>query len=258
MLGRLLASFAKADAENVFAPPDGTRVYAIGDIHGRIDLLKTLHGKIAADIEQAEADRAVVVYLGDYIDRGSSSREVIDLLLDAPIQSADAIHLRGNHEDIMLRYLEEPDIGPKWFINGGDTTLTSYGVPLAYDDSSEAELARTRDSLADALPQSHLDFLRALKSYHVEGGYLFVHAGIRPGVAVEEQSDRDLMWIRHEFLNSRADHGYRVVHGHSISSQPEVRVNRIGIDTGAFFSDRLTCVVLDRETVGWLHTAGVA
>lgn len=232
-----------ADPKPPSAPLD-TRVYVIGDIHGRVDLLRALHAQILSDSASAPAVRRVV-YLGDYVDRGESSSQVIDLLLDEPLAGFDAIHLSGNHEEMMLGFLGDAALGPMWLHNGGDATLFSYGVGIASGSNADERAIVMQNALRKRLPERHLAFLRGLRPYHVEGDYLFVHAGIRPGVPLERQNSEDLLWIREEFLYSREDHGHCVVHGHTIVSEPEFRPNRIGIDTGAFFSNRLTCLVLE-------------
>jgi serine/threonine protein phosphatase 1 len=228
--------------------PAGTRVYAIGDSHGCVERLRALHQAILADRDAAPAagppaTRWVVVYLGDYVDRGPDSRGVIDLLLSDPLPGFESVYLKGNHEDLMLGVLDEGQAPMTWLVNGGGATLESYGI-----DPEEV----TRDSrdrpprgLAPRLPAAHLDFLHGLALSHVEGDYLFVHAGIRPGIPLDAQRDRDLLWIRDAFLDSDADHGKVVVHGHTPSRTPELMANRIGIDTGACFGGCLTAVVLE-------------
>jgi len=235
--------------------PPGTRIYAIGDIHGRLDLLTRLHALIAADAAAAAADRRVLVYVGDYVDRGPHSSGVIDLLLDSPLPGFEAVHLLGNHEDAMLRFPDDITVGPTWLYYGGVETLLSYEIELppgAWRD--ERELRRLQGEVRRRVPRRHVEFMRRMKMTHEEGDYLFVHAGIRPGVPIERQVREDLLWIRGEFLESRTDHGRMVVHGHTISPAPDVQPNRIGIDTGAFFSNRLTCLVLDGATRSFLHT----
>ena len=225
--------------------PSATRVYAVGDIHGQADLLRRLRDTISEDASMASRARNVVVYLGDYVDRGPASREVIELLLNEPLSGFEEIHLKGNHEDFMLEFLDEPGIGEQWYLNGGDTTLASYGVERGGSMGGRAGFSAIRDQLRRKLPVEHLAFLRSLEMYHVEGDYLFVHAGIRPGRPLKQQEPQDLLWIRNEFLFSSVDHGCCVVHGHSISPDPEIRSNRIGIDTGAYVTGRLTGLVLD-------------
>ncbi len=252
MLSRLFRGSTKADA--IHRAPTATRVYAIGDIHGQLDLLTQMRDMISDDATADRRERNVVVYLGDYIDRGPESRAVFELLLTEPLAGFEEIHLKGNHEDFMLQFLDDPGVGDQWYLNGGDTTLASYGVerPMVIDRSDR--FIAVRDRLRRKLPVEHLAFLRSLAMYHVEGDYLFVHAGIRPGRPMEKQQAWDLMWIREEFLSSNADHGCCVVHGHSISPEPDTRRNRIGIDTGAFFTGRLTGLVLDGAERRFLRT----
>jgi len=235
--------------------PPGTRIYAIGDIHGRLDLLSELHRMILDDAMWHAAARQLVVYLGDYVDRGPDSAAVLDLLLDRPLAGFEIVHLLGNHEDSLARFLDDIDVGPAWLRYGGVATLASYGVEVRPDlRSDEAELLRLQSAARRSVPGRHLDFINTMSLMHAEGGYAFVHAGIRPGVAFDRQSRDDLLWIRDEFLQSKADHGKVVVHGHTIYDSPDVQSNRIGIDTGAFFSGRLTCLVLDGVYRSFLQT----
>lgn len=236
------------------AVPAATRVYAIGDIHGQADLLARLHGQIQRDALDFDGDRLVVVYLGDYVDRGLKSREVIDCLIDRPLNGFESIYLKGNHEEALLDFLADPRRGADWMAYGGDATLLSYGVGLEGPRTHPATLERAREILKRNLPARHLDFFRNLRLSHEEGDFLFVHAGIRPGVKPNEQSAHDMLWIRNDFLDSRADFGKVVVHGHSISGTPEERPNRIGIDTGAFMSDCLTAVVIEDAAHRFLQT----
>ena len=226
------------------APAD-TRIYVVGDIHGRVDLLDTLHERIREDAAVTTQSRHVLVYLGDYVDRGETSKSVIDLLLDEPLEGFQTIFLKGNHEEMMLGFLENAAVGAMWLHNGGDATVYSYGVRMASPSSTDHRYFEMQQALRENLPDRHLAFLRDLDLYHIEGGYLFVHAGIRPGVAIEEQESQDILWIREEFIASPVDHGHCVVHGHTISADPELRPNRIGIDTGAYFSNVLSCLVLE-------------
>ena len=228
--------------------PEGTRVYAVGDIHGRADLLGRLHRKIlddAADAADAGPRRLVVVYVGDYVDRGPDSFGVVEALIEKPLAGFERHHLKGNHEDFLLRFLETGSHGETWMMNGARATLESYGVEWSDMAYGADGLAAARQKFADAMPESHLRFFHGLEPKHREGDYLFVHAGIRPGVALDEQRAFDLMWIRDAFLDSDDDHGVVVVHGHTIAPAPEVRPNRIGIDTGAFQSNRLTALVVE-------------
>lgn len=228
--------------------PPGRRVYAVGDIHGRIDLLRRLNARILVDAEVAQADSCIVIYLGDYVDRGDHSREVVESLIEDPIPNFECISLLGNHEAFLLEFLDNPGHGNSWVFNGGDTTLRNYGVEVGDPEFHTGGWEWLRDRFAECLPKSHLEFLRSLPLMHDEGDYLFVHAGIRPGVPLQEQVREDLLWIREGFLDCEDDLGRVVVHGHTPTKEIQVKSNRIGIDTKAWMSDTLTCVVLhDRE-----------
>jgi serine/threonine protein phosphatase 1 len=233
--------------------PEDLRLYAIGDVHGRADLLARLHEMIRADAAAAPQTQRRIVYLGDYIDRGPETREVIELLLEPPLDGFERVFLKGNHEDAMLRFLDEPAIAPLWFGCGGVATLLSYGVAVPASEAGE-ELQETQAALEEALPAAHLAFLERLALTHAAGDYFFVHAGVRPGVALAEQQEQDLMWIREPFLRANDDFGKIVVHGHSIAFTPELRPNRIGIDTGAFATGRLTALVLAGDSQALLQT----
>ena len=200
--------------------------------------------------------RRVIVYLGDYVDRGPDSMGVIDLLLDSPLAEFESVHLIGNHERLMLDFLRDASVGPTWILNGGDRTLASYGV-VAADQAlwlPSAALKPLQTELRDRLPARHRGFLERLRLSHREGGYCFVHAGVRPGVALEAQDEDDLLWIREPFLSSAADFGAVIVHGHTIVPAPENLDNRVGIDTGAWYSNRLTALVLEGAARRWLQT----
>lgn len=249
----MVAQRKKGDSRLSKVKPD-TVVYAVGDIHGCANLLEQIHQLILRDAEKTRCSRRVVVYLGDYVDRGDDPRAVVDLLLDDPLPGFESVYLMGNHEEFLLDFLEDPQNGPGWVFNGGNTTLASYGIKVdhqflfAYD-----ALKRLQDEFKRRLPKRHLDFYRSLGLCHTEGDYFFVHAGVRPGIPLNNQSDEDLLWIREEFLNSKADHGKIVVHGHTITWEPELRDNRIGIDTGAFASGVLTALVLEADEKDLLH-----
>lgn len=229
--------------------PAGTIVYAVGDLHGCRNLLEQMIEMIRADREMSDARRCVVIYVGDYIDRGPDSKGVIDLLLSNPLgDEVESVFLRGNHEDMITMMLDEPDsddIAWKWEMNGGEETVHSYG---GYEFSK----------LRETMPDSHLEFINGLELYHIEGSYLFVHAGIQPGVPLEQQTKHDLTWIRYPFLESEENHGLFVVHGHTPVDEPEERPNRLCIDTGAFRSGVLTAVVLEEDRRRFLQTKGGA
>jgi serine/threonine protein phosphatase 1 len=226
----------------------------VGDVHGRLDLLTELRQAIHEDAWRVQAPRNVVVYLGDYIDRGPDSRGVIELLASDPLPGFESVHLMGNHEHTMLGFLANPMLGAQWLSFGGDATLESYGVapPETADDRSG--LIRAQAALQIALPAAHRRFLAGLKYAHAEGGIMLVHAGIRPGLPLDRQRPEDLLWIREPFLHSAADHGKLIVHGHTITERPIVNPNRIGIDTGAVRSGRLTALVTRAGEHGFLQT----
>jgi serine/threonine protein phosphatase 1 len=235
--------------------PAGTIVYAIGDIHGRLDLLRLLHGMIQDDVAESRSRDRLLVYLGDYVDRGPDSAGVIELLSGGSLAGFAAVHLLGNHEEFLLRFLDGTSTGADWLFNGGVEALQSYGIDAHLHDMDDPmALGRLRQALARQLPARHLAFLQSLMLSHAAGDYLFVHAGIRPGVPLELQARADLLWIRSLFLDSTVDHGKMVVHGHTIADEPEVRPNRIGIDTGAFATGRLTCLVLEGADRRFLRT----
>jgi serine/threonine protein phosphatase 1 len=237
--------------------PDGVRVYAVGDIHGRHDLLESIHRRILRDAAAAAAGtRHVVVYLGDYIDRGLHSREVIELLAERPLPGFQSVHLKGNHDQQLLDFLVNPVLGAAWLRYGGDATVYSYGARIADDMPRETRLQALRDQLAEVIPPRHLEFFRSLELAYEIGDYLFVHAGVHPDKPMDYQTMEDLLWIRDEFLEADCNFGKIVVHGHSITEKPEVRDNRIGIDTGAFFSNTLTCLVLEGTTRRFLSSRG--
>jgi serine/threonine protein phosphatase 1 len=254
MLKRLLGRRPRLTVDTARVPA-GLRVYAIGDIHGRADLLQEIHRLIIADSEAAEAgQRRLAIYLGDYVDRGLQSREVIDLLLDQPLPGFESIHLRGNHDHELLAFLEDGQRSSAWLRYGGDATIYSYGVRLAGDLSADERLIALRDRLQEALPPRHIAFFASLPLTYEIGDYLFVHAGIDPDKALDRQTPDDLLWIRDSFLESEDDFGRIVVHGHSVTEIPEVRDNRIGIDTGACYTNILTCVVLQGDNRRFLST----
>jgi serine/threonine protein phosphatase 1 len=253
MFARLFSRSAAPSAPVSAHVPAGSRIYAIGDMHGRLDLLERLRMAIVEDAKRHPVERKVVVYLGDYVDRGPDSRGVVDLLARDKLPGFESVFLKGNHEDSMLQFLVDPGVAPAWMNYGGDATLYSYGVRPP-DPRRIDELLAAQKAFIEALPPEHLEFLRALKLVHVEGDYAFVHAGFRAGVPIEFQMPADMMWIRDEFLSSDADFGKIAVHGHTITDHPQIRGNRIGIDTGAFATGTLTCLVLEGAERRFLAT----
>jgi serine/threonine protein phosphatase 1 len=231
--------------------PPGHFVVAIGDVHGRLDLVEKLWAQIDAASRLSSARRRTLIFVGDYVDRGRQSREVVDRLLEG-FTGFETVYLKGNHDDTLLQFLVDPTIGDAWRNFGGIETLESYGVTHA----SGKNWSQTRSEFAAALPRAHLEFFKNLKLHVSIGDYLFVHAGLKPRVPLDEQSETDLLWIREEFLDSAVNFGRVVVHGHTPTDVPVVRANRIGIDTGAYMTNNLTAVILEERTRKFLSTAG--
>ncbi len=231
-------------------------MYAVGDIHGRHDLLVELLAKIAEDAECHPEDRSRrLIFLGDYIDRGVQSREVVDVLLMKPWHGFASTFLLGNHEEAMLDFLEGRSDGLAWLSYGGLETLISYGVPVRSFPSDAQAVADLRQVVRRAVPAAHAGFMNNCVLSHGEGDYVFVHAGVRPGRALELQTRRDLLWIREDFLRAKLPlPGKVVVHGHTICEMPQDLGYRIDVDTGAFVSGRLTCLVLRGRTRRFLNT----
>ena len=225
--------------------PENHRLYCIGDIHGRLDLLQEAHQKIVNDAADFNGAK-ILVYLGDYIDRGMHSRQVIDCLLENNFPDFEKVFLLGNHEQVLMQFLWGNDnaIAHEWFRFGGLSTLISYGVKLQGIPVSK-ELAGLRTQLLEKLPAAHSDFLGRLVLNYETDGYFFVHAGIKPKIKLHLQRAEDMLWIREEFLNSDVFHGKVIVHGHTVTDEPEIRHNRIALDTGAYASGRLTCAVFE-------------
>ncbi|KQM24635.1 MULTISPECIES: metallophosphoesterase family protein [unclassified Sphingomonas] len=232
---------------------DGRIVYAIGDIHGRLDCLEDLLARIGADPERGDR-RVTLVFLGDLIDRGPDSRGVVERVMALCAASEDVHCLCGNHEELLL----EAAAGSRQALGifnraGGRETVLSYGV----DDATyeREDLKGVQRLILDHVPAAHLDFLRTLPDRIVIDDYVLVHAGIRPGVALDDQKSSDLRWIRAPFLDHHGRHERFVVHGHTVTEEPDVRSNRIGIDTGAYRTGRLTALVLAGDSHRFLTTA---
>ena len=238
--------------------PDGLRIYAIGDIHGRIDLLRAAHVRVAADLVRRPCARYRVIHTGDYVDRGPDSAGVIAHLIEFT-RDGEATCLAGNHDLFVTAFLKKPaECGAQWLENGGVEALASYGVDAGAPGVGLRPLKAIRKAFAAALPPAHLAFLETLKLFEQHGDYLFVHAGVRPGVALRKQKVFDLTFIREPFLSDPRDHGFVVIHGHTTSPAPVVRPNRIGIDTKAYASGVLTCLVLEDDAKGFLGDEGYA
>jgi len=233
--------------------PAELRIYAIGDIHGRLDLLSELLARISSDIALRPTARPLYVFLGDYIDRGSASRETIDRLIEHG-KTHESIFLKGNHELIAIKCLSDRGLFDQWLRLGGLETLVSYGVP-AETLANGKQIAELQSAFHGALPQAHFRFFRDLKNSFECGDFFFAHAGVKPNVELSRQKENDLLWIRGEFLTSKDDFGKIVVHGHTPTREIEVGPNRINIDTGAFATGRLSCLVLEGEELSVIDTS---
>jgi serine/threonine protein phosphatase 1 len=233
--------------------PAGLRIYAVGDVHGCLDLLDELLTRIRADIALRPTIRSVFVFLGDYVDRGPSSRETIDRLIEHG-ETSETVFLKGNHEQIAIKCLSDRNLFDQWMRLGGLETLMSYGVPLEALANTK-QIAELQSAFHSALPQMHFRFFRDLQSSFACGDFFFVHAGVKPGVKLAHQKESDLLWIREEFLSSNDDFGKIIVHGHTPNSEIEVGPNRINIDTGAFASGRLTCLVIEGGSLSVIDTS---
>jgi serine/threonine protein phosphatase 1 len=222
--------------------PEGIRIYALGDIHGCSDLLKEMFTVIDADLARNPISRPIEVFLGDYIDRGPDSADTLDLLIQRGL-SRETVFLKGNHEAYFLEVLRDPTKLEDWRQFGGLQTLMSYGIQptLNPDASEQAELI---SALTRVISIDHLNFLRGLKPSFVCGDFFFVHAGVRPGIPLNQQQENDLLWIRNEFLDSDENFGKFIVHGHTPVRQPDIRPNRINIDTGAYATGHLTLLTI--------------
>jgi serine/threonine protein phosphatase 1 len=251
ILSRLFSRPTKQTA--LPAIPEGRRVYAIGDVHGCLSLFDRLLARIDADNEARHPADVTLILLGDLVDRGPDSAGVVERAIQLQDRGGDFRWLLGNHEEVFLKALSGDPAAMRYFVRiGGGPTIHSYGLDgdeyrgMAFDELAEA--------FPRLVPERHRRFLQSAEEKIAIGDYLFVHAGIRPGVGIEQQRSSDLRWIRDDFLDDGSDHGCVVVHGHTIFDEVQVRPNRIGIDTGAYATGRLTAVGL-QGTERWFITA---
>jgi serine/threonine protein phosphatase 1 len=243
-------------------PRPGDRlVYAVGDVHGCLSLLDELVVKIARDaLHQPFSAKPMLVFIGDYVDRGQDPKGVIDRIIGLKNSPAFEVRaLKGNHEDALIRFLRDASTGPKWVAYGGQNTLASYGVIPPGPDADATEWEAARAALGEAMPRSHLNFLAGLELKLEVGDYIFVHAGLRPGVPIDEQEEKDLIWIRDDFLNARRPFDKVVVHGHTPTQSPHIDHRRIGIDTFAHVTGVLTAVRLigEEQTILQVEQLGI-
>lgn len=239
---------------------EGRVGYAIGDVHGCADLLAGMLDAIEARAinEQREAGPPIVVFLGDYVDRGPNSAGVLDLLLSGRPANCERRYLRGNHEQAMVSFIDNPVANKRWVLHGGAETMMSYGVaPPSLAAASDDEWAAAAGALRDKVPPEHLEFLAGLERYIELGGYVFVHAGVDTGRALADQPDEILYWTRAQFIGGKRRFSHVVVHGHTPSERPYRDNRRIGVDTGAFASGALTAARFDSSEVTFFSaTAG--
>jgi serine/threonine protein phosphatase 1 len=236
-----------------YIAPAGQRLYAIGDIHGRLDLLNILLAKIDADDGERGPAQTKLILLGDLPDRGPDTRGVIERVMALADQNPDCILLKGNHEELLIRAWEgERGIAGTFNRAGGRETLYSYGVTP--EDYESWDLGDLVENVSRFVPEHHINFLRGFQDSYRAGDYLFVHAGIRPGIDMADQDPVDLRWIRREFIESTDDHGMMVIHGHTITDAVDEQPNRIGIDTGAYASEILTAIGIEGSERWFLST----
>jgi serine/threonine protein phosphatase 1 len=253
LLSRTAQTGAPVTRRHALVP--GQRVYAIGDIHGRADLLADILARIDADDAGRSPVQTVLIFLGDLIDRGPDSRAVVEQVKWLMAASPQVRCLIGNHEDLLLRCHDgDARAVPVFDRAGGRDTLLSYGV--INDDYGNADPEEMVGLIRTHIPASHIDFFRSMENSIAIGGYLFVHAGIKPGVPIDQQSPDDMRWIKEKFTSHTGDHGAMVIHGHSITAAIDVQPNRIGIDTGAWSTGKLSAIGLEGEERWFLDTGG--
>lgn len=235
--------------------PEGRLVYAIGDVHGRLDLLRILMEKVLADWHGKHPDIAQpsLVFLGDYVDRGFDSKGVIDFLLHETPKEWDCRYLKGNHEEALFDFMRDPEFGDVWQEYGGLQTLASYGV-APVRNAGKIDWKETAKKFDASFPRDHLAFLSCLSLYECIGDYVFVHAGVRPRIPLAYQSEKDLLWIREDFLGAGRVLSQTVVHGHTPGEKVSLGAGRIGIDTGAYITGKLTAAGFHGDDVWFLST----
>lgn len=260
MFRRLFRKKQSTTARPTHAPvavPEGIRLYAIGDIHGRLDLLTQLLAKIEQDMGEKAAN-SKLIFLGDYIDRGPDSKGVVERLMQPLPGDGQPVFLMGNHEKWLLNLFEHVDSGAAWLTYGGRETLLSYAISCPLGNPTPERLTELQANLRAKFPPDHRDFLAKTQLSYTCGDYFFAHAGAKPNRPLDQQTASDLLWIRHEFLDWIGQFDKIIVHGHSIKQKPQRRPHRIGIDTGAYSSGILTALVLEGTTQRLLQTKNAA
>jgi serine/threonine protein phosphatase 1 len=245
MFRKILKRLTSSEAPAAPRAPEGMRIYVVGDVHGRLDLLDILADRIEADARSAQGLDVGTIFVGDYIDRGPASAAVLEKLSSSAFPTP-IIALRGNHEEVLLKFLDDENVLDSWRNFGGLETLHSYGVPVA-DAMRGGGYDKAREAFLRALPAKHLEFLQQTLLSTQLGDYFFAHAGVKPGVPLDQQVSNDLLWIREEFLRHEGAFGKVVVHGHTPVEKPDFRHNRINVDTGAYASSTLTALVLEGD-----------
>ena len=256
---KVIGLFRQNKSGNSPHPRNQNLIYAIGDIHGRHDLMIALLEKVRLDMISIRSRLRTkiptfIVFLGDYIDRGHESKQVIETLCNIKFDHTELIFLKGNHEEAALKFLDMEQSDTAWLSYGGRETLASYGISCPSEGLDEISLINVKATFKEFLPSHHLAFLEQLQSYWISGQYMFVHAGIDPKKPPEEQSDKEYLWIRDGFLSSIRKLPYIIVHGHTPEDSPTWDGRRIGIDTGAYISNRLTAVKLVHDSIDFLST----
>ncbi|MFS2323987.1 metallophosphoesterase [Brucella sp. H1_1004] len=236
--------------------PEGIRLYAIGDVHGRLDLLQDMHGLIRADLDHNPTHDWRIIHLGDYIDRGPDSKGVLDFLIHASTHDPRILALIGNHDDGFLHYLATGDTNGIFALHGGSDTARSYGVEVDYTDPTSAKAAYPK--LLDAIPQTHIDYIRSMPSWLSFGDFFFCHAGVNPVVPLDAQDRDDLMWIRTLFLKWTDPLDKVIIHGHTPQRVVDVQPNRVNLDTYAWKNGKLSAIVIDGPEKRFLEAAGPA
>jgi serine/threonine protein phosphatase 1 len=253
MVFKRLFGLTKETPSRIWNAPAGQRIYAIGDIHGRRDLLDDLLMRIDSDDSARGPAQTQIIFLGDLVDRGSDSCGVVERLIQLREASSNIRLLKGNHEELLIRVYEGDKRATSLFHRvGGRETMLSYGMNEA--DYDAVDLTELAELIPNHVPSAHIDFLKSFDDWIQAGDYLFVHAGIRPGLAIEEQETSDLRWIRREFTEHKGEFSHMVIHGHTITEGVDEQSNRIGIDTGAFATGKLTAIGIEGSERWFLST----